>query len=101
MKQGKKDNGELVAAKKLDNIAVRGMDDKQFLNEFIHVMDISHPNIVRLEGYWCHVDGEVIKHEGNQVLVDNVSRLICSEYMPNGNLEKYLSKGMTVLCADK
>ena len=76
MKQGKKDNGELVAAKKLDNIAVRGMDDKQFLNEFIHVMDISHPNIVRLEGYCYHVDGEVIKHEGNQVLVDNVSRLM-------------------------
>ena len=45
MKQGKKDNGELVAAKKLDNIAVRGMDDKQFLNEFIHVMDIHYYRI--------------------------------------------------------
>jgi len=67
----------------------------------VNGVGISHPNIVRLEGYCYHVDGEVIKHEGNQVLVDNVSRLICSEYMPNGNLEKYLSKGMTVLCADK
>ena len=45
MKQGKKDNGELVAAKKLDNIAVRGMDDKQFLNEFIHVTDIHYYRI--------------------------------------------------------
>ncbi|CAN6373170.1 unnamed protein product [Urochloa humidicola] len=87
--KGKTDGG-FVAVKKLRNIPGIQMDDKQFLNE-VHVMGISHRNIVKLEGYCYHVVGEVMTtHDGKQILVNHVYRLLCFEYLPNGSLQKYL-----------
>lgn len=87
--KGVQQNGDLVAVKKL--IMTRAsMDDKQFLNEVIHVIDICHPNIVRLEGYCYHTEKEVTFHEERHIFVDEVYRFLCFEYLPNGNLEKYL-----------
>lgn len=88
--KGERENGEVVAVKKLkvDNV---GKDDKQFMNEVIHAMDICHPNIVRLEGYCCHTEKEVTFHDGSFVLAEEFYRLLCFEYIPNGSLDKYLS----------
>lgn len=96
VKQGERENGEVVAVKKLkvDNV---GKDDKQFMNEVIHAMDICHPNIVRLEGYCCHTEKEVTFHDGSFVLAEEFYRLLCFEYIPNGSLDKYLSGTENIL----
>ncbi|CAM0884906.1 unnamed protein product [Alopecurus aequalis] len=79
----------MIAVKKLNNM--QGMDDKQFLNEVKLVMDISHPNIVRAEGYCYHIEKELMPFNESYVLVDKVYRLLCFEYLPHGSLDKHLS----------
>jgi disease resistance protein RPM1 len=93
--QGEQENGEVFAVKKL-TMSIAGMDDKLFMNEVQHVMDICHPNIVRFEGYCYHTETEITFHDGRNKLVDQVYRLLCFEYMPKGSLDKCLS-GMMIL----
>ncbi|TVU06255.1 hypothetical protein EJB05_49457 [Eragrostis curvula] len=88
--KGEKDNGEFVAVKKLNDRTRVAIDDRPFLYEVKHMMDISHPNIVRLEGYCYHVDRKLISHNGNDVFADIEYRMLCFEYLPNGSLEGYL-----------
>uniref|UniRef100_A0ACD5URV8 Uncharacterized protein n=1 Tax=Avena sativa TaxID=4498 RepID=A0ACD5URV8_AVESA len=86
---GVKENGEVVAVKKLNDM--QGMDDKQFLNEVKVVMDISHPNIVRAAGYCYQIERELMPYNASHILVDKVYRLLCFEYLPNGSLDKHLT----------
>jgi hypothetical protein len=88
-KQGVKENGEVIAVKKLNDM--QDMDDKQFLNEVKVVMDICHPNIVRGAGYCYQRDGELMSVNGSYIVVDKVYRLLCFEYLPNGSLDKHLA----------
>lgn len=97
VKQGEKEDGEVVAVKKLMNMA--GMDDKQFLSEVKHLMDVCHPNIVRLEGYCYHIEKALTPYNGSYIFVDEVYRLLCFEYLPNGSLDKHLT-GMVIQCAN-
>ncbi|KAM0886524.1 hypothetical protein ACQ4PT_029628 [Festuca glaucescens] len=88
--KGVQENGEVVAVKRLTMTTV-GKDDNLFLNEIQHVTGICHPNIVRLEGYCYHTDTEIASHEGRNFFVNQLYRLLCFEYLPNGSLDKYLS----------
>ncbi|CAM0878466.1 unnamed protein product [Alopecurus aequalis] len=89
--KGEKENGEVVAVKKIISSATL-MVDKQFMNEVQHVMDICHPNIVRLEGYCHQIEKEIITFDdGQHKFVDEEYRLLCFEYLPNGSLENYLN----------
>ncbi|KAF7091672.1 hypothetical protein CFC21_094228 [Triticum aestivum] len=89
--KGEKENGEVVAVKKLIS-STAPMDDKQFMNEVQHVMDICHPNIVRLEGYCHQTEKEIITfQDGQSKFVDEEYRLLCFEYLPNGSLDKHLN----------
>lgn len=72
-------------------MSTAGMDDKQFMNEVQHAMDICHPNIVRLEGYCYQTEKVLVFHNGCYIFADEVQRLLCFEYLPNGSLENYLS----------
>ncbi|CAM0958927.1 unnamed protein product [Alopecurus aequalis] len=88
--KGEQEKGEVLAVKKLI-MSTAGMDDKQFMNEVQHAMDFCHPNIVRLEGYCYQTEKELTFYNGYRIFTDEVHRLICFEYLPNGSLENYLS----------
>ncbi|OEL36093.1 hypothetical protein BAE44_0002888 [Dichanthelium oligosanthes] len=96
VKQGGQENGEVVAVKKLQ-MSMAAMDDKQFMNEVKHAMDIYHPNIVRLEGYCYHTEKELKFYNGSYIFVDEIYKLLCFEYLPNGSLDKYFSDTKNIL----
>ena len=64
--------------------------DKQFKNEVGNLMAIQHENIVRLYGYCHEAQKKVIDHNGRYILVDVVESMLCYEYAPNGNLDKWI-----------
>ncbi|XP_047057712.1 G-type lectin S-receptor-like serine/threonine-protein kinase At1g11330 [Lolium rigidum] len=88
--KGVQENGEVIAVKKLKK-SNAGMDDKELMDEVQHAMYICHPNIVKLEGYCYQIEKELVLCNGSYIFADEVHRLLCFEYLPNGSLDKYIS----------
>ncbi|KXG28191.1 cysteine-rich receptor-like protein kinase 25 isoform X2 [Sorghum bicolor] len=83
-------DGEPIAVKKLaDNAPVA--PEKQFKIGVGNLMAMQHPNIVRLLGSCREPQKKVIEHSGRYIMVDVVESLLYYEYIPNGNLDKYIS----------
>ena len=87
VKQGGLRNG-MVAVKKL--FATMELSHKQFLDEVICLKKVNHHNIVRFLGYCADTEGEIMEIEGKHRIVEVQKRLLCFEYVPNGNLHHYI-----------
>ena len=64
--------------------------EMQFTIGVGNLMAMQHPNIVRLLGYCHEPQKKVIKHSGRYIIVDVVESMLYYEYVPNGNLDKYI-----------
>jgi len=78
----------MVAVKKLFHL--KDLSDKQFLDEVICLKKVNHRNIVRFLGYCADTEGEIMEVEGKHRIVEVQKRLLCFEYVPNGNLHRYI-----------
>ncbi|EMS57446.1 Putative cysteine-rich receptor-like protein kinase 39 [Triticum urartu] len=86
-KQGDIGTGK-VAVKKLS--IMQNFSEATFLDEINCLIKAKHTNIVRFLGYCADTYGECVQYEGSLVLSEVPQRLLCFEYVPNGNLQKYL-----------
>ncbi|KAF7040713.1 hypothetical protein CFC21_050598 [Triticum aestivum] len=77
-----------VAVKKLS--IMQNFSEATFLDEINCLIKAKHTNIVRFLGYCADTYGECVQYEGSLVLSEVPQRLLCFEYVPNGNLQKYL-----------
>lgn len=86
--QGRLANGT-VAVKRLKKIK---REDYQFQdNELSCMIKAKHKNIVRLLGYCCVAEKEWVPGQEGCFWEDaNRQLLLCSEYLPNGSLDKYI-----------
>uniref|UniRef100_A0ACD5TR01 Uncharacterized protein n=1 Tax=Avena sativa TaxID=4498 RepID=A0ACD5TR01_AVESA len=87
--QGVLRNGD-VAVKKLLN--VHALPDKQFLEEITCLKKAQHMNIVRFLGYCSETQGVLCEYNGKSVLGEEQQKLLCFEYVPNGNIKHYLQQ---------
>ena len=97
-KQGKLQNGKMIAVKKFNFKQLTNPDvqEKLFMNEVFPLMSLRHPNIVRCVGYCSEKSSEVVKHNGIFVLAESQPEmLLCLEYLTMGSLDKHL-KGTAI-----
>jgi serine/threonine protein kinase len=81
------------------NVAVKrirsnhSVDDKLFHCEVDTMLTIRHQNIVRFLGFCASTDHTAIKREGlrQHIYAEIRERLLCFEYISNGNLQKYIT----------
>ncbi|XP_037455855.1 cysteine-rich receptor-like protein kinase 29 [Triticum dicoccoides] len=85
-------NGK-VAVKKFSN--PHALPDKQFLSEITCIQKAKHQNIVRFIGYCSEMHGELLVHNGENVMAEVQKKLLCFEYVPNGDIRQYLQQGNT------
>jgi serine/threonine protein kinase len=89
-------NGKKIAVKVLhDRIT---LDDKQFINEYNNLTKLQHHNIVRLVGCCQENRKEYVNYEGRLVVAEHIKRVLCFEYLHNGDLDKYISGMMLIIC---
>ncbi|XP_047057786.1 uncharacterized protein LOC124664274 [Lolium rigidum] len=79
-----------IAVKKLSN--AQDYDDKLFSDEINCLIRAKHRNIVRFLGYCAVTQLDLVKYGGKHVLADVRQRILCFEYVPNGNLYQYLKE---------
>ena len=70
---------------------MQNFSEATFLDEINCLIKAKHTNIVRFLGYCADTYGECVQYEGSLVLSEVPQRLLCFEYVPNGNLQKYLN----------
>uniref|UniRef100_A0ACD5V9J0 Uncharacterized protein n=1 Tax=Avena sativa TaxID=4498 RepID=A0ACD5V9J0_AVESA len=87
--QGVLRNGD-VAVKKLLNL--HALPEKKFLEEIMCLKKAKHKNIVRFLGYCSETQGELLEFNGKIVLGEAQQKLLCFEYVPNGNIKHYLQQ---------
>lgn len=88
--QGVTKNEQVVAVKKLKPCFV-DLDNKHFRNEFHTLVNLDHPNIVKVLGYCYEAEKKNIMLDGIKVFVDEIHTALCFEYMHNRSLQKHLS----------
>ena len=69
--------------------------DKQFKNEFELLRRLEHKNIVQLLGFCNETEDVLHQYQGRMVEAVKIHRALCLEFVPNGNLGKFLS-GMVI-----
>ncbi|KAI4977059.1 hypothetical protein ZWY2020_050666 [Hordeum vulgare] len=79
-----------VAVKKLT--IAHDFSDERFHDEVNCLMRAKHNNIVRFLGYCADTQGELMEHNGRNVMAEVRQRLLCFEYVPNGSLHRYLKE---------
>ncbi|XP_066337799.1 cysteine-rich receptor-like protein kinase 41 [Miscanthus floridulus] len=79
----------IVAMKRL--FKCRTIKDKMFHREVQSLITVRHKNIVRFLGYCSFTDERVFIFEGRTIMADIRERLLCFEYISNGNLESHLT----------
>jgi serine/threonine protein kinase len=77
-------------------LITQDINDTLFKDEIKCLMKVKHKNIVRLLGYCSDTQGEAMKVHEDYVLAETRQRLLCFEYVPNGNLHNYI-KGICSL----
>ncbi|EMS49888.1 Cysteine-rich receptor-like protein kinase 19 [Triticum urartu] len=80
-----------VAVKKISN--VHTISDKEFMDEIKCLKSAKHKNIVRFLGYCAETDEEITPSGGTLVMAGKRIRMMCFEYVPNGNIRQYLAEG--------
>ncbi|XP_037470780.1 putative receptor-like protein kinase At4g00960, partial [Triticum dicoccoides] len=87
--EGVLQNGKSIAVKKL--LQAKPISLRQFENEVNLLMNLKHPNIVRLVGYCYETQHLPMLHEG-KIFFDWITEsLLCLECLPNGSLYKHIS----------
>ncbi|XBI86299.1 hypothetical protein VPH35_094285 [Triticum aestivum] len=86
--KGVLDNGIVIAVKKLTH---KGLNDKEFINEFNNIIRARHQNIVQFFGYCYHPGTSWVMHNGQYIFAHEPIRILCFEYLHGGNLESHLS----------
>jgi serine/threonine protein kinase len=64
--------------------------DKLFLDEINCLVNMKHDNVVRFLGYCSDSFGELVALDRRHVMAEKQQRLLCFEYVSNGNLQSYL-----------
>ncbi|KAF8694188.1 hypothetical protein HU200_038314 [Digitaria exilis] len=67
------------------------MDEEKFTNEVECMMKVKHKNIVRFLGYCSEAHGRMSKCRGKNVMAEELHRLLCLEYLPNGSLDTHIN----------
>ncbi|KAG2633801.1 hypothetical protein PVAP13_2NG294900 [Panicum virgatum] len=80
-------DGEKIAVKMLYDMP--GLEEDQFQNELSNLVRLQHQNIVQVVSYCYEIQKKLVKYNGKYVLADKIYRLLCFEYMQNGNLDEY------------
>ncbi|KAK1606933.1 hypothetical protein QYE76_030606 [Lolium multiflorum] len=86
--KGMLQNGTIAVKRLLFNIH---MDENEFQREVQCLMKVKHKNIVRFLGYCADTQGNMEKYDGKLVMADVQQRLLCFEYLPNGNVHDYIT----------
>jgi len=80
-----------VAVKRIRNSHT--IDEKLFYREVNSLLTINHPNIVRFLGFCASTDQTAIKITGSRehIYAEIRERLLCFEYINNGNLKTHIT----------
>jgi len=80
-----------VAVKRIRNSHT--IDEKLFYREVNSLLTINHPNIVRFLGFCASTDQTAIKIRGSRehIYAEIRERLLCFEYINNGNLKTHIT----------
>ena len=62
-----------------------------FHREVKSMMMVNHKNVVQFLGYCSHTEEQALEMEGQFIMAQDRERLLCFEYLINGNLESYLA----------
>jgi hypothetical protein len=68
---------------------------RDFEIECHHLMKLKHQNVARVLGYSYETHKIFLESKAKPIFVEMTERLLCSEYLPKGSLDMYLS-GMTI-----
>lgn len=84
--------GSVIAVKKFHERILASDNDRSFEDEASFLMDVEHQNIVQLLGYCAESTGVVTKlPNGKGIVVEQLTRMLCFEYMCKGGLDEHLS----------
>jgi serine/threonine protein kinase len=85
--------GSVIAVKKFHDTILASDNDRSFQDEASFLMDIEHQNIIQLLGFCAESRGAMMMKQpnGKVVVVEQLTRMLCFEYMCNGGLHKHLS----------
>jgi len=65
-------------------------DNNLFMDEIMVLRRIRHRNIVRFLGYCVDTPADIREFKNRMVVVDAPQRLLCFEFVPNGDLHSYI-----------
>ncbi|KAK3119795.1 hypothetical protein QOZ80_9AG0675300 [Eleusine coracana subsp. coracana] len=82
-------NGRFVAVKRL--FKSHTIDEKMFNQEVKSMLVAKHRNIVRFLGYCSDTQGKAVSMEGDHHMAEERERLLCFEYIQNGNLADHIT----------
>ncbi|XP_048550718.1 putative cysteine-rich receptor-like protein kinase 12 isoform X2 [Triticum urartu] len=63
---------------------------EQFQKVFSNLQRLRHQNIVKMLGYCYETQQKHMEYDMRKILSEKTQRALCSEYMHNGDLDKYL-----------
>ncbi|XP_066357682.1 uncharacterized protein [Miscanthus floridulus] len=81
-------NGEDIAVKLLHQM--QGFEEDPFGSEFVNLMSIKHPHVVRLVGYCYEIQHKHVNYKGMLRFSQYIYRALCFEYLQGGSLDRYL-----------
>nr|XP_051199608.1 cysteine-rich receptor-like protein kinase 26 [Lolium perenne] len=79
-----------IAVKRLHHEAGLPEANNPFGNEFLNLMSIENPHVVRLVGYCFEIQHKNVEYEGKLCFSQYMHKALCFEYLQGGSLEKYL-----------
>jgi disease resistance protein RPM1 len=85
--------GSAIAIKKFHETILASDNDRSFEDEAFFLMDIEHQNVVQFLGFCAESRGAMMMKQlnGKVIVVEQLTRMLCFEYMPKGGLDKHLS----------
>jgi coatomer subunit beta' len=88
--QGILEDGTEISVEKLEESS-SVIPEKTFQSVVANIMAHRHKNIVKLVGFCYETEKKMVEQNETHILADVVvAPLLCFEYVPNGNLAKYI-----------
>lgn len=88
--KGTREDGTEIAVKKLREYT-KLPADKTFKKEVVHIMELTHENIVKLVGFCIKEEKKVVEINNKYILTPVITeRFLCCEYFPKGSLYECL-----------
>lgn len=73
---------------------MQGFEEDPFGSEFVNLMSIKHPHVVRLVGYCYEIQHKHVNYKGMLRFSQYIYRALCFEYLQGGSLDRYLDGKM-------